>query len=167
MSRKSCSKAFSSEVDTGSRQENASNQESGAPFRFNRNGNGSRGNAGFTLIEALVALAIIAAVLSSIGAVIAATVKGTRSIDQRLALTGAAETLLAAMPPRNLLKPGRQSGELAGHRWRIDVAPLNLAAQDVPQTSPFVPLAVNMRLQAPGGPAIQLTTVRLVPKVAE
>ena len=33
--------AFSSEVDTGSRQENASNQESRAPFRFNRNGKGS------------------------------------------------------------------------------------------------------------------------------
>jgi hypothetical protein len=30
--------AFSSEVVTGSRQENASNQESGAPFRFHRNG---------------------------------------------------------------------------------------------------------------------------------
>src|SRR6195952_4926459 len=34
-------KAFSSEVDTGSRQENASNQESRAPFRCNRNGKGS------------------------------------------------------------------------------------------------------------------------------
>ena len=44
-----------------------------------------------------MALAIIAAVLSSIGAVIATMVKGTRSIDQRLALTGAAETLLAAV----------------------------------------------------------------------
>ena len=30
-------KAFSSEVDPGSRQENASNQESGAPFRSHRN----------------------------------------------------------------------------------------------------------------------------------
>jgi general secretion pathway protein I len=123
--------------------------------------------AGFTLIEALVALAIVAAVLSSIGAVIATTVKGTRSIDQRLALTGAAETLLAALPARNLLKPGRQSGELAGHSWRIGIAPLNVAVQEVPQTSPFVPLAVNMRLQAPGGSAIQVTTVRLVPKAAE
>jgi general secretion pathway protein I len=167
LSRKSCSRAFSGEADTGSRQENAPNQESGAPFRFNRNGKGSRGIAGFTLIEALVALAIIAAVLSSIGGVIATTVKGTRSIDQRLALTGAAETLLAALPARDLLKPGRQSGELAGHRWWIDIAPLDLAEQEVPQTSPFVPLAVNMRLQARGGPAIQITTVRLVPKVAE
>jgi general secretion pathway protein I len=129
--------------------------------------NCSDGTRGFTLIEALVALAIIAAVLSSIGAVIGTTVKGTRSIDQRLALTGAAETLLAALPARNLLQPGRQTGELAGHRWRIDVAPLNLAAREVAETSRFVPLAVNMRLQAPGGPAIQVTTVRLVPKGAE
>jgi general secretion pathway protein I len=127
----------------------------------------SDGIAGFTLIEALVALAIIAAVLSSIGAVIATTVKGTRSIDQRLALTGAAESLLAALPARNLLKPGRQSGELAGHRWRIDVSPMNVTRQEAEQNGRFVPLAVSMRLQAPGGPAMQITTVRLVPKVAE
>jgi hypothetical protein len=35
-------RAFSSEVETGSRKENASKQESRAPFRFNRNGKGSR-----------------------------------------------------------------------------------------------------------------------------
>jgi nitroreductase len=34
-------RAFSSEVGTGSREENASRQEAGAPFRFNRNGKGS------------------------------------------------------------------------------------------------------------------------------
>jgi general secretion pathway protein I len=127
----------------------------------------SDGEKGFTLIEALVALAIIAAVLSSIGAVIGTTVQGTRTIDQRLALIGAAETLLAGLPARNLLKPGRQSGELAGHRWRIDVAPLNVAVQEDAPTSRFVPLAVTMRMQAPGGPAIQVTTVRLVPKGTE
>jgi hypothetical protein len=32
------SRAFSSEVETGSRQENAPNQESRSPFRINRNG---------------------------------------------------------------------------------------------------------------------------------
>jgi len=127
----------------------------------------SNGIAGFTLIEALVALAIVAAVLSSIGAVIATTVKGTRSIDQRLALAGTAETLLAALPARNLLKPGRQSGETAGHRWRIDVSPRNLTDASDPQTPRFVPLAVSVRLQAPGGPLMQVTTVRLVPRVAE
>jgi len=128
----------------------------------------SDGVAGFTLIEALVALAIVAAVLGTIGSVIATTVKGTRSIDQRLALVGTAETLLAALPPRNLLKPGRQSGETAGHRWRIDVAPLKTAVEgDAAPTGRFVPLAVNMRLQAPGGQLMQVTTVRLVPQAAE
>jgi general secretion pathway protein I len=128
----------------------------------------SDGVAGFTLIEALVALAIVAAVLSSIGTVIATTVKGTRSIEQRLALTGAAETLLSALPARNLLKSGSQSGETAGHRWRIDVAPMDLsAAGGATQTPRFVPLAIRMRLQAPGGSAMQITTVRLVPRAAE
>jgi general secretion pathway protein I len=130
--------------------------------------NKSDGAAGFTLIEALVALAIVAAVLSSIGTVIATTVKGTRSIEQRLALTGAAETLLAALPARNQLKPGRQSGETAGHRWRIEVSPMRVAEPgDPPQTRRFVPLAIDMRLQMPGGAAMQVTTVRLVPQVAE
>jgi len=127
--------------------------------------NGARG---FTLIEALVALAIVAAVLGSIGTVIATTVKGTRGIDQRLELSGTAETLVAALPARSLLKPGRQSGQLSGHRWRIDVSPMNVAvANDAPQTGRFVPLAVTLRLQSPGGPAMQVTTVRLVPRVAE
>lgn len=121
---------------------------------------------GFTLIEALVALAIIAAVLSSIGAVIGTTAKGTRTIGQRLALTGAAETAFAGLPARNALKPGRQSGERAGHRWRLDVAPLNVAAAEAPEVR-FVPLAVNLRMQTPGGPAVQITTVRLVPRGTE
>jgi general secretion pathway protein I len=128
----------------------------------------SDGARGFTLIEALVALAIVAAVLGSIGGVIATSVKGTRGIDQRIELSGTAESLMAALPARTLLKPGRQSGELAGHRWRIDVAPMNVAvASDAPQTGRFVPLAVTMRLQSPGGPPMQVTTVRLVPRVAE
>ena len=128
----------------------------------------SDGTAGFTLIEALVALAIIAAVLGSIGTVIATTVKGTHKIDQRLALTGTAESLLAALPARTLLKPGRQSGELAGHRWRIDVSPMNVpVTSEAVQTGRFVPLAVTMRLQAPGGPMTQITTVRLVPRTGE
>lgn len=119
--------------------------------------------AGFTLIEALVALAIIAVVLGTIGSVIATTAKGTRSIDQHLALSGTAERLLADLPARGLLKPGRQGGELAGSRWRVDVAPMNVAGGD-PATDRFVPMAVNLRLQRADGSAIQITTVKLVPR---
>lgn len=122
--------------------------------------------AGFTLIEALVALAIIAVVLGTIGSVIATTAKGTRSIDQRLALSGTAETLLADLPARGLLKPGRQSGELAGSRWRVDVTRMNVAGGN-PATDRFVPMAVNLRLQRADGAAIQITTVKLVPRASQ
>lgn len=123
----------------------------------------SSGAAGFTLIETLVALAIIAIVLGTIGSVISVTTRGTRSIDQRLALTGTAETLLADLPARGLLKPGRQNGQLAGSRWRVDIAPMNVAGGN-PATDRFVPLAVNLRLQRADGSAIQVTTVKLVPR---
>jgi glutamine synthetase len=38
-------------VETGSRQENASNQESGAPFRFDRNGKGSGEEAALSFVQ--------------------------------------------------------------------------------------------------------------------
>lgn len=126
----------------------------------------SDGAAGFTLIETLVALAIIAIVLGTIGSVIAVTTKGTRSIDQRLALSGTAETLLADLPARGLLKPGRQSGQFAGSRWRVDIAPMNVAGGN-PTTDRFVPLAVNLRLQRADGSTIQVTTVKLVPRATQ
>ncbi|WP_298241972.1 type II secretion system protein [uncultured Bradyrhizobium sp.] len=126
----------------------------------------SSDTAGFTLIETLIALAIIAVVLGTIGSVVATTAKGTRAIDQRLALAGTAETLLANLPVRSLLKPGRRSGELAGSRWRVDVAPMNVPGGD-PASDRFVPLAVNLRLQRADGSAIQITTVKLVPRASQ
>ena len=83
-----------------------------------------------------------------------------------VALSGAAQTLLASLPARNALKVGRQTGELAGYRWRIDVSPINAAAEDVPAGG-FVPLAINVRMQGTDGAAFQVTTVRLVPRTAE
>src|ERR1700677_3608166 len=46
-------RAFSSEVDTGSREENASKQESRAPFRFYRNGRGSGMQRGVDVMRCL------------------------------------------------------------------------------------------------------------------
>jgi general secretion pathway protein I len=120
----------------------------------------SRPDAGFTLIEALIALAIVTMTLSAIGGVIATTVRGTRAIEQRLALAGTADTLFAALPDRRSLAAGSQSGELAGHRWRIDAAPLN-AAQLGALASRWMPLAINMRVRSPDGSTIVITTVRL------
>jgi hypothetical protein len=47
---------FSSEVEAGSRQENASNQQSRAPFRFHRNGKGSRRHRTHTFRQKAVSI---------------------------------------------------------------------------------------------------------------
>jgi general secretion pathway protein I len=116
--------------------------------------------AGFTLIEALVAIAIVAAVLSSIGALIATTVRGARSIERHLAQLETTRAIAAALPDRDQLGPGTFSGETAGHRWRVDVAPFDATNLRVRQPT-WEPQAVVVTVQSPSGGALQLNTVRL------
>jgi general secretion pathway protein I len=117
--------------------------------------------AGFTLIEVLVALAIVAVSLSSIGALIATTVRGTRSLEERWTRLEIARAIATALPDRDQLVPANLSGELAGHRWRIDVSPFianNLAR---PSVTPWVPQTVVVAVRSPAGSTMQISTVRL------
>ena len=55
--------------------------------------------AGFTIIEVLVALAVVAISLSSIGMLMATTVRGTaRSIERQLTELETTRGILAALP---------------------------------------------------------------------
>lgn len=118
----------------------------------------SSGQAGFTLIEALVALAIVAIALASIGGMVATVSRGTRSVSQRVALVAAAESLLTELPARNALVPGRQSGQKDGNRWSVDISPIATGS-----TGRWAPLQVVLDLRAPTGLAMKFTTVRLIP----
>ncbi|MBB5048564.1 general secretion pathway protein I [Rhodopseudomonas rhenobacensis] len=115
---------------------------------------------GFTLIEVLIALAILAWVLAAIAPVIATTVRGSRNIQDRLAISGIAETLLSGLNDRGSLKVGRTIGESGGHRWSVDVAPLPDRGAD--NRSNWTPCAVTIQVRAAGGSAIRLTTVVLI-----
>jgi general secretion pathway protein I len=120
-----------------------------------------RGTAGFMLIEVLVALAVVAVALAAIGSLIATTVRGARGLDTHLMLVETARMIATALPDRDNFKPGNFSGELAGHRWRVDVLPFNFAGVDPRIPTPWVPLTVVIRIQSPNGPILQYNTVRL------
>jgi len=126
-----------------------------------------RTTAGFTLIEVLVALSIVAVSLSAIGALIATTVRGTHSIEHRMTRLEAARALAAALPLRNQLVPGNTSGEIAGHRWRVDVSPFMMTNVGPRQTTPWVPQTVIVTVQPPTGSPVQMSTVRLHRRAGE
>ncbi|RAI43577.1 prepilin-type N-terminal cleavage/methylation domain-containing protein [Rhodoplanes roseus] len=124
-----------------------------------------RARAGFTIVEVLVALAVVAASLGAIGTVAASSARASRSLDQRVSLVQTARAVEAGIPPRAQLAPGRTEGEIAGHRWRMDVRPLPV--EGIPVGSPWVARDVVIRVRAPSGATLELETVRLVRREPE
>ena len=122
--------------------------------------NGSRRERGFTLIEVLVALAVVAVSLAAIGSVIAVTTRGARGVGLHLTLVETARMIITGLPDRDQLVPGNFAGESAGHRWRVDVLPFYADFVD-PEQSNWLPQTVAVRVQSPGGKVLQVNTVRL------
>jgi general secretion pathway protein I len=120
-----------------------------------------RAARGFTLIEVLVALSVVAVALTAIGSLIASTVRGTRSLDTNLMLVETTRAIATALPDRDNFKPGNFSGEMAGHLWRVDVLPFMFTNVDPRLPTPWVPLTVIVRVQSPNGPVLQYNTLRL------
>ena len=125
-----------------------------------------RGTAGFTLIEVLVALSVVAVTLAAIGSLIATTVRGVRALDRRLSLVETTRAVLTGLPNRAELRPGSLSGEFAGHRWRVDVMPYPISEPDGP-ASPWAPQNVVVRVQSPSGSILQINTIRLRRRTAQ
>lgn len=121
-----------------------------------------RAAGGFTLVEVLVALAVVAVSLAAIGSLMGSTVRGARSLDRRIALIETARAVMTELPDRALLpRSGNLSGEYGGHRWRVDFLPY-ATGSPVPESARWVPESVVIRVQSPGGAVLQLDTIRLV-----
>lgn len=124
-----------------------------------------RARAGFTIVEVLVALAVTATSLGAIGAVAATSARASRTLDQRVALLQTARAVEAGIPKRRDLAIGQTDGEIAGHRWRMEVRPL--ALDGMPQDTLWVPRQVVIRVRAPSGASLTIETVRLARGAAQ
>ncbi len=120
----------------------------------------ARAAAGFTLIEVVVTLAVIAAILLSVGSLVSVAVRGTHALDDHLVLVETARAVEAGLPDRDTLKVGTLSGERDGQRWRVDVQPF-AGGLDAQANTPWVPLTAAITVQTPGGTSLRITTVRL------
>jgi general secretion pathway protein I len=119
--------------------------------------------AGFTIIEVLVALALVAVSIVAIGSVMSTNVRGVRSLEQHVTLMQAVRSVMASeIPSRAKIGFGSWSGKTDDHQWRIDVGPMgdgwNAPGRDVE----WVPALVRIQVRSPSGAVTDIRTVRLV-----
>jgi general secretion pathway protein I len=119
-----------------------------------------RWSEGFTLIEVLVALAVVAASLAAIGSLIATSVRGAHAVEQHVALVERARAIMAALPRREELAIGQTGGELSGYRWQVAVLPYPTGQAGA--ASQWVPQTVVTTVRSRSGTVLQLHTIRLV-----
>jgi general secretion pathway protein I len=117
---------------------------------------------GFTLIEVLVTLAIVAVTLVAIGAVVSTNMRGVGLFEQHVALIAAEQgALAAAIPDHDHLAPGTVEGGAGAEHWRVQVTPLGAGWDVAAGKAGWVPELVTLRLRSASGATVELRTVRL------
>jgi general secretion pathway protein I len=118
-----------------------------------------RGTAGFTLIEALAALAVMGAGLAAIGTLASSSLRASLYTERHLAEVETARKVLAGMPSREALPVGNLTGVLDAHDWRIDSTLIGAPA--VVGDVLYTPQRIEVMVRSPSGAIMKIDTIRL------
>ena len=114
---------------------------------------------GFTLLETVVALVIMALGVTALSRLTATGLAASEQAERLAVATGLARSVLARTGVDQTLAVGEDAGAWDdGYRWRRTVRPM---AQEFP--ADFVPLEVEVTVgRGPRDPTVTLTSFRLV-----
>jgi len=118
-----------------------------------------RGTAGFTLIEALAALAVMGAGLAAIGTLANSSLRAGLYTERHLAEVETARKVLAGMPSREALPVGSLTGVLDAHHWRIDSTLIGAPA--LVGDALYTPERIDIMVRSPSGAIMKIDTIRL------
>ena len=118
-----------------------------------------RGIAGFTLIEALAALAVMGAGLAAIGTLASSSLHAGLYAERHLAEIETARKVIAGMPSRDALPVGRLTGALDAHDWRIDSTLIGAPA--AAGDTLWTPQRIEVSIQSLSGAILKIDTIRL------
>jgi len=119
------------------------------------------GRAGFTLIEVLVALAVVAASIAAIGSLVGVAAHGTLAIERRVAFRETLRSIVTSLSDRQTIAAGSATGSIAGYDWRMDAAPYVSNLVDPRAPSPWQPQDVVITVRSPSGQILRVETIRL------
>jgi general secretion pathway protein I len=124
--------------------------------------------AGFTLVEVLVALAMLSAGLALVLSMISNGLGWTASAQQMAEAGSLAQSLMARVGTELAIQPGEHTGEFTGgYRWRLTLAPYGEVRQG--DDSPIALYAVSTEVawtEHDMPRSYSLTSLRLGPKGA-
>jgi general secretion pathway protein I len=124
-------------------------------------------SAGFTLIEALVALAVAAVSLAAIGLLMAGNIRGSGRIEQHLGLVETLRAVETGLPDRTSLSTGTLTGEMHDQAWSVDIAPFPGDFVNPRAAQFWTPQIIVIKVLSPSGAALQLETIRLGRRTGE
>ena len=113
-----------------------------------------RGEAAFTIMEVLIALAVVSIAMVAIGYVMSTNARGVRVLEDHVALVETAQAVFAtAIPSRKDLAPGSLAGQLRDYRWQIDIGPVGGGWVVDRADVAWIPELVKVRVRSPSGAA--------------
>jgi len=125
-----------------------------------RPGDPGKNCAGFTLFEALVALALVLAFVEVLGPYLFHARRIMVNSEGRVAAQGLLRSLVDAPFDRSQLANVSRGGETAGLRWRIVTQPMTTSATPS-RGQPWTAFRVIASVSSGGGQVITAETVRL------
>jgi len=118
---------------------------------------------GFTLIEILIAFAILAVALAALLRAFSSGLQATTKAERYGAAVLLARSVLERVGSEIAIQPGEQSGHGEdGTVWSLHIEPLEVRRAANERASPFLPYEVAVTVTGPRQEPITLTTLRLV-----
>lgn len=120
--------------------------------------------AGFTLLEALIALTILAVSVGTLFTSFSMTANGTQIAHRDMEVASLARSLLARIGSDIPLRSGRLSGDTNDLSWVVDIAPYR--GQGEASTLSLTAFEISLRIQSVNNKAeaLALKTLRLAPR---